>query len=262
VASGTVGPVCGRFVSASPPDEIARYFDAVVPDEALAARWNVAPTDDVYAVVSRHGQRHLEVFHWGLVPPWAKDPGVGSRMINARAESVATRNAFRPALQSWRCLIPADGFYEWRSPAGTRRKQPYYIRRTDGRPMAFAGLWETWRDPQGGTLRSCTIVTTGANEEVAALHDRMPVILEAPDWDRWLNESEREPSRLTPLLVPAAPGVVTLQAVDRLVNSVRNDGPELVVPVDPETLDDRGGDAGVQLSLLDGIGGPAGATRP
>jgi putative SOS response-associated peptidase YedK len=261
MAWGTVGRVCGRFVSASPPDEIARYFDAVVPEEALAARWNVAPTDDVYGVVARHGRRQLEVFHWGLVPLWAKDPSVGSRMINARAETVASRNAFKPALRSRRCLIPADGFYEWRKQGGSRAKQPFYIRRSDGRPMAFAGLWETWRDPAGGVLRSCTIVTTEANEDVADLHDRMPVILESRDWDRWLTEEDLEPSLLTPLLVPAAPGVVSLQPVDRLVNSVRNDGPELIAPVDPEDLA-AGGDAGVQLSLLDGAGGStAGATR-
>jgi putative SOS response-associated peptidase YedK len=254
--------VCGRFVSASPPDDIARYFDAVVPEEALAARWNVAPTDDVYGVVFRHGRRQMEVFHWGLVPLWAKDPSVGSRMINARAETVATRNAFRPALESRRCLIPADGFYEWRKQPGTRTKQPFFIRRADGQPMAFAGLWETWRDPQGGVLRSCTIVTTEANDDVAPLHDRMPVILEPRHWDRWLAEQDGDPSRLTPLLVPAAPGIVTLQPVGRLVNSVRNDGPELIEPADPDSFDDGGGDAGVQLSLLDGgAGGPAGPTR-
>jgi putative SOS response-associated peptidase YedK len=261
VAWGTVGRVCGRFVSASPPDEIARYFDAVVPEDALAARWNVAPTDDVYGVVSRDGRRQIEVFHWGLVPLWAKDPGVGSRMINARAESVASRNAFKPALRSRRCLIPADGFYEWREQAGTRTKQPVYIRRADGEPMAFAGLWETWRDPRGGVLRSCTIVTTEANEEIAPLHDRMPVILEERHWDRWLTEHDLDPAMLTPLLVPAAPGVVSLQPVSRLVNSVRNDGPELIAPVDPDSVDD-GGHGTVQLSLLDGAAGaPAAATR-
>ena len=140
--------MCGRYVSATPPDELANYFGAAAPppDLTLAPNHNVAPTQTVYAVRERDGARSLDALHWGLVPFWAKDPKIGNRMINARAETVATKNAFRVALTRRRCIIPADGFYEWRRLEGTKHKQPMFISRPDGEPFAFAGLWEQWRD--------------------------------------------------------------------------------------------------------------------
>jgi putative SOS response-associated peptidase YedK len=232
--------MCGRFVSASPPDEIAKYFDATAPEALLEPSYNVAPTNDVYAVLSDGEVRRVDAFHWGLVPGWAKDPKVGSRMINARAESLATKNAYKPALKRRRCLIPADGFYEWRKVPGSKRKQPYFISRPDGERFAFAGLWEVWRGPKdaegnqtGEPLQSCTIITTTPNETMAEIHDRMPVILPPSAWDAWLDPGNWDTTVLARLLVPAPPGLLTAHPVSDLVNSVRNNGPELIAEAAP-----------------------------
>jgi putative SOS response-associated peptidase YedK len=237
--------MCGRFVSASPPDEIARYFDATAPEALLEPSYNVAPTNDVYAVLDDGGVRRLDAFHWGLVPHWAKDPKVGSRMINARSETLATKNAYKPSFKRRRCLIPADGFYEWKKVPGSKRKQPYFINRADGEPLAFAGLWSVWRGPadqadQDQGLRSCTILTTEANETMAPLHDRMPVILPASAWDQWLDPANDDLDTLGKLLVPAPPDLITARPVSTQVNSVRNKGAELVEPVPEEERLDLG----------------------
>jgi putative SOS response-associated peptidase YedK len=233
--------MCGRFVSASPPDEIARYFDASAPEALLEASYNVAPTNDVYAVLSDGGVRRVDAFHWGLVPMWAKDPKVGSKMINARAETLATKNAYKPALKRRRCLIPADGFYEWKKVPGAKRKQPYFIHRPDGEPFAFAGLWEVWRGPKdaegnrtGEPLRSCTIITTTPNETMAEIHDRMPVILPPSAWEEWLDPDNDDIETLGKLLVPAPASVTELRPVSTEVNNVRNKGAELAseIPAD------------------------------
>jgi putative SOS response-associated peptidase YedK len=227
--------MCGRFVSASSPDEIARYFDADAPEALLEPSYNVAPTNDVYAVLSDGGVRRLDAFHWGLVPIWAKDPRQGAKMINARAETLASKNAYKPAFKRRRCLIPADGFYEWKKIPGQKTKQPHFIHQPDGEPLAFAGLWEVWRGPdrQGDPLRSCTIVTTSANETMQPLHDRMPVILPASAWDQWLDPANDDLETLGKLLVPAPPEVIVTHPVSTEVNSVRNKGAELIEPVDP-----------------------------
>jgi putative SOS response-associated peptidase YedK len=227
--------MCGRFVSASSPDEIARYFDAEAPEALLEPSYNVAPTNDVYAVLSDGGVRRLDAFHWGLVPIWAKDPRQGAKMINARAETLASKNAYKPAFKRRRCLIPADGFYEWKKIPGQKTKQPHFIHQPDGEPLAFAGLWEVWRGPdrQGDPLRSCTIVTTSANETMQPLHDRMPVILPASAWDQWLDPANDDLETLGKLLVPAPPEVIVTHPVSTEVNSVRNKGAELIEPVDP-----------------------------
>ena len=237
-AGGTVPPMCGRFVSASPPDEIARYFDAAAPEALLEPSYNVAPTNDVYAVLADGGVRRVDAFHWGLVPGWAKDPKVGSRMINARAETVATKNAFKPALKRRRCLVPADGFYEWRKVPGARRKQPYFVHRPDGEPFAFAGLWEVWKGPKGGEagragepLRSCAIITTNANEVMAQVHDRMPVILPPSAWDEWLDPDHDDLEALGKLLVPAPASLTVLRPVSTDVNNVRNKGADLAAEI-------------------------------
>lgn len=235
--------MCGRFVSASPPERIAAYFGAEAPEALLERSYNVAPTNDVYAVLVDGGVRHVDAFHWGLVPFWAKDPKIGSKMINARAETLAERNAYKSAFKKRRCLIPADGFYEWKKPGtgpseGRAKgpKQPFFIHRPDGEPYAFAGLWEVWRGPNKDQepLRSCTIITTSPNEVMSTVHDRMPVILPESAWDAWLDRDNDELEVLGKLLVPADPSLTVLRPVSREVNNVRHKGPELIEAVEPE----------------------------
>ena len=221
-------------------DDLAKIFAVEeVRTEPLPPRYNVAPTLPVYAVAVRRDHRALGTFKWGLVPSWAKDPSVGNRMINARAEGIDSKPAFRSALARRRCLIPADAFYEWQRRSGPdgrpAGKLPYAIRRLDGQPMAFAGLWEVWRDPEnpeGDPLRTCVIVTTAANDLMAPIHDRMPVVLDPGDWDQWLDPSV-EASRAQKLLVPAPPEWFEVFPVSSRVNNVANDGPELLDPVPP-----------------------------
>jgi putative SOS response-associated peptidase YedK len=250
--------MCGRFVSSSPPDEIARYFEAEEPEAVLEPSYNVAPTNDVYAVTATGGVRRVEAFHWGLVPSWAKDPKAGAKMINARAEGLATKNAYRAPFKRRRCIIPADGFYEWQKVPGVKRKVPHFIHRPNGEPLAFAGLWEVWRGPKSsakkgeaasgdaGTgaaapsgyedspLRSCTIITTSANETMSELHDRMPVVLPPSAWEEWLDPTNDDVETLGKLLVPAPPELVTFHPVSTEVNKVSNKGPELVEPATPD----------------------------
>ncbi len=235
--------MCGRFVSATPPDQIARYFDAQPPEQALDPSYNVAPTNDVYTVIGDGGVRRVEVMHWGLVPFWAKDPSVGNRMINARAETLATRNAYKHAFKKKRCLIPADGFYEWKATPGRKRKQPMFIHRADGELMAFAGLWEVWRNPDDPDqeLHSCTIITGDPNDKVRDIHDRMPVILPPSAWETWLDPEIRDLELLGKLLVPTPSSLITLHPVSTEVNNVRNKGAHLIEPVDPA---DPGGPVG------------------
>ncbi|MGI9613497.1 MAG: SOS response-associated peptidase [Acidimicrobiales bacterium] len=221
--------MCGRFVSASPPDELARYFGADNPGTELEPNFNVAPTREVYAVRASEGHRELTTLRWGLVPFWAKDVKVGAKMINARSETVLDKPAFRRAIRRRRCLIPADGFYEWAKVPGHTKKQPYYIHRTDGEPIVFAGMWERWRpdDDEESTVESCTILTCGPNETMAAIHNRMPVLLAPPVWDDWLADTDDLDS-LSELMIPAPDGLLTLRPVTPMVNSVRNNGPELL----------------------------------
>lgn len=237
--------MCGRFVSAAPPDELARYFDVEqVAEQVLDPSYNVAPTDDVYVVVETGGIRRLETFHWGLIPFWADDRKIGQKMINARAESLATNNAYKRAFLKRRCIVPADGFFEWRETPGAKRKQPMYIHRADGDPVAFAGLWELWKpadtaeDPSTW-VRSCTIVTGEPNDLVASIHDRMPVMLPPSAWDRWLDPRNDDLDTLGKLLVPAPSELFVAQPVSPSVNDVRNQGPELIEPFDPSTADEQ-----------------------
>lgn len=226
--------MCGRFVSTAPPDEIARYFDVDVIGEGVPEpSYNVAPTNDVPVVHEVGGLRRLEAMHWGLVPFWAKDPKIGNRMINARAETLTERNAYRHAFRKRRCILPANGFYEWKVQAGERKKQPFYIHGVDDGLLAFAGLWESWRPEKGAPeqLLSCTIITGPPNEKVAALHDRMPVILPPSAWSPWL-DPEQGPEQVGPLLVPAPAELIELRPVSLEVNNPRNKGAHLVDPVD------------------------------
>jgi putative SOS response-associated peptidase YedK len=238
--------MCGRFVSSSTPEKIAEYFGAAFDGETLGENYNVAPTNDIYAVVAGpDGQPRLEVFHWGLVPVWAKERQLGQKMINARAETLATKPAFKGVFKKQRCIVPMDGFYEW-SPgrpggpltkAGKPAKQPSYIHRLDGEPLAVAGLWSAWRDkaaPDAEWLHSAAVVTTGANATMAPIHDRMPVILPESAWATWLDPANDDVDALSALLRPAPDTLLTTHPVSTAVNNVRLKGPELIAPLDPE----------------------------
>jgi putative SOS response-associated peptidase YedK len=194
-------------------------------------RFNVAPTQAIPVIANNHPER-LEMFHWGLVPSWAKDLSIGNRMINARAETLADKPAFRTALRRRRCLVPADGFYEWRKEADGKTKTPMYIQLKGHRPFAFAGLWDVWHSPDGSVLPSCTIITTQPNELMAGIHDRMPAILQESDYARWLCPDEQEPAEMSTLLQPYPADQMQVFAVSRDVNSPKNEGPNLITPVE------------------------------
>jgi putative SOS response-associated peptidase YedK len=204
-----------------------------LPDE-LPQRYNVAPTQPV-AVVANNGQNKLEFFHWGLIPSWAKDPKIGNRMINARAETVAEKTSFRVPYRRRRCLVLADGFYEWRKEPGRKAKTPMYIQLKSGKPFAFAGLWDLWRSPQDEALLSCTLITTTPNELVAQIHNRMPVILSPEAYDLWLDPAEQNPNRLDAWLKPYPAAEMTAFPVSTLVNNPRNDAPECILPLDDKS---------------------------
>lgn len=222
--------MCGRFTLAKPPDAITRHF--ALPPSALAAarpRYNIAPAQPVLAVRVRAGQteRELAQPQWGLLPAWTRDPGTGPRPINARAETITSRPAFRDSFKTRRCLIPADGFYEWQ-PAG-KRKQPWYIHRADGEIFAFGGLWEEWRDPAtGNSVESCAIMTTAPNAFVARVHDRMPLILDPADYDVWLSPLHPPPAGL---LRPYPARELRMYPVSPLVGNPANDRPECREPM-------------------------------
>ena len=236
--------MCGRFVSSTPVDELAQYFDAEPPAEAaLEASYNVAPTNDIYDVLEDGGVRKVAPHHWGLVPVWAKSPALGNKMINARAEGLADKNAYKHAFKRRRCIVPVDGFYEWRKVPGQKAKQPYFIARPDGEPLAFAGLWEEWKGPDRSgdqRLRSATIITTSPNELMATIHDRMPVILPPSAWSTWLDEDNADLDTLGRLLVPAPSEILTLRPVSTEVNNVRNKGAHLLDPVPEPVIADEG----------------------
>lgn len=223
--------MCGRFNLRTPTHQLVEIFDLVrVPDAAdLAPRYNIAPTQPVAAIRQTDLGRELALLRWGLIPPWADDPKIGNRMINARAETVATKPAFRSAFRERRCLIPADGFYEWKR-LDSRRKQPYCIATDDGSPLALAGLWERWR--RGGeSIESCTILTTEANELLAEMHDRMPVVLPRDAWDRWLDPDGRDVDELQSLLVPFPAVQMRAWPVSPLVNNPRHEEPGCIEPL-------------------------------
>ncbi len=222
--------MCGRFTQLCSWQEVHRFLNLTGPALELRPRYNVAPGQDAAAVRADHGERRLSILRWGLIPAWSRTPNIAYRLINARAETAATKPAFRAAYRSRRCLIPADGFYEWARHGATR--QPYLIGRKDGSTMAFAGLWEQWRVREGiklprslaelapgETLETCTILTTAANETVAPVHERMPVILPAESFDAWLGGGAVE-------LGPCPAHEIVGRAVGTWVNKASNEGPE------------------------------------
>ena len=227
--------MCGRFASTTPPDKLAAYFgaEALVDANEIEPDYNVAPTRDVPVVRVREGARHLDFLRWGLVPRWAKDLRIGSKMINARAETVATKNSFRSAFARRRCLVTADGFYEWKR-LGPTSKQPMFITRRDGDPLAFAGLYEQWTDAENlRDIHTCTIITTTPNKTMAPIHDRMPVLLAPKNWEEWLDPHNSDTDSLREFLVPAPDALLTAYPVSELVNNVRNNEPSLIDPITP-----------------------------
>ena len=223
--------MCGRYAFFAPREAIERIFGVGDPPE-VEPRWNVAPTQYVPIVrLDRDGRRVLRMQRWGLVPFWARDPSAGSRMINARAESLATNAAFRTAFERRRCLVPVSGFYEW---SGTgQARMPWYVERRDGEPFALAGLWARWRPRDAGAdatpLDSCTIITTAPNALIAPLHDRMPVILPPAAFAEWLDPQQRDTERLRRWLAAADADAYVARVVSRAVNDPGNEGAELIV---------------------------------
>lgn len=243
--------MCGRFVTASSPALIADRFAVDEIEESVGEPqpdYNVAPRREVMVVREREDHRVLSRLRWGLVPSWAKDVKIGDRMINARAETVATKPSYRRAFAKKRCLIPADGFYEWKAGTASEagqvpkpKKQPFFIHRLDGEPMAFAGLWEVWKVPDDdiadlggpdGWLRTCVIVTTTPNSVVEPIHNRMPVILPESAWEQWLDPEEHDVDALSKLLVPAPAELIEAYPVSTNVNNARNNGPDLAHAID------------------------------
>jgi putative SOS response-associated peptidase YedK len=243
--------MCGRFTLHTSRSDLQLAFEGFVFTDEVEPRYNIAPTLDIL-VVANDGKREVRQARWGLIPGWAKDPRVGSRMINARSETLAQKPAFREAYRNRRCLVIADGFYEWRKePEGG--KTPIYIQLRDGRPFAFAGLWARWRPESGEPVTSCTIVTTAPNDLMATIHNRMPVILPPSAYDLWLGPDTDEPEVLNGLLVPFPQEDMVVRPVTQRVNSVRNEGAECIAVPPPA----RGNAQIGQLTLLldDSIGG-------
>jgi putative SOS response-associated peptidase YedK len=220
-----VREMCGRYTLSTPAGRLAEEFQLDDGAVDLTPSYNVAPTQQVAAVLEEGGKRRLEMLRWGLVPSWADDPEIGARMINARSETAPEKPSFRRAFRSKRCLIPADGFYEWkREPGG---KQPYYFHMEDGRPFAFAGLWESWE--KDGVLLSCAILTTRANSVLEGIHDRMPVILPSGAYDAWL-DPDADKDQLIDLMSPYPGDDLETYPVSRFVNSPRNNDERCIEP--------------------------------
>lgn len=223
--------MCGRFTltTEGPADLQAAFPNFAFPAQ-LKPRFNIAPTQPVLALPN-DGKLVADYFTWGLIPVWAKDPSIGSRLINARAETLAEKSSFRGAYKYKRCLVFADGFYEWKAQTGSKLKIPYHIRLTSGQPFVFAGLWDEWQSPDGSQIKSCTIITCEPNALMVTLHTRMPVILPASVYTAWLDPSPQKPETLQNLLTPYPAAEMTAHPVSTLVNSPFNDRPELIAPI-------------------------------
>lgn len=220
--------MCGRFTLTAATKKLAEAFAGYQIPAELPPRYNIAPTQPV-AVIANNGQRRLEFFQWGLIPAWAKDPTIGNRMINARAETLAEKPTFKNAYKRRRCLVLADGFFEWQKVNGG--KTPMYIRLASGEPFAFAGLWESWHGPADSPLLSCTIITTTPNALLANIHNRMPVILPPAAYELWLEPGERSPAQLDGLLKPYPAEAMVAYPVSTLVNNPKNDLLDCIAPL-------------------------------
>ena len=250
--------MCGRFVSASSPGEIADYFGASGVSETLSEpNYNVAPSVSVPVIMNHDDERHLDLMRWGLIPFWAKSASIGNKMINARVETVTEKSAFRNAIKKHRCIIPADAFYEWTAvadPAAKKpRKQPWCIRRNDGAPFAFAGMFESWRDPDGdgSRLRSCTILTGPANAAMEPIHDRMPIMIAPAMWDAWLNPADPDAAALLASIESPPVELFDIYAVSTAVNNSRSSGAQLMDPVEPMTVESLAAEAAAKAAADD-----------
>ncbi len=222
--------MCGRFTLTIDPNHLQEAFPwADIPDD-LSPRYNIAPSQPV-AVIPNTGDNTLALYKWGLIPSWSKDPSIGDRMINARSETLAEKPSFRNAFRRRRCLILADGFYEWKQDPTMKSKQPMYIRLKNDQPFAFAGLWEIWKCADESEVRSCTIITTSPNSLLEPIHNRMPVVLSPDTYDRWLTPEDRHPEQLNDLLVPYPAAEMVTYPVSRMVNKPEYESPELIKPV-------------------------------
>jgi putative SOS response-associated peptidase YedK len=222
--------MCGRFTLTVNPADLQDTFNNFIFPDKFAPRFNIAPSQPLLAIPN-DGANVADFFIWGLIPMWAKDPTIGNRLINARGETVAEKPSFRGAFKYKRCLILADGFYEWKANPGTKTKTPYFIHMKDRKPFVFAGLWDSWESPDGSSIKTCTIITTEPNELMEPIHNRMPVILHTRDYAKWLDSAPQTPDSLVPLIKPYPADEMSAYPVSTLVNKPSNDKPELVVPV-------------------------------
>jgi putative SOS response-associated peptidase YedK len=221
--------MCGRFTLTVDPAQLKDAFNGTDFPAQFAPRFNIAPSQPVLTIPN-DGRNRADFFVWGLIPSWAKDPSIGNRLINARGETLAEKPSFRGNYKYKRCLVLADGFYEWKAQPGTKTKIPHFIHLKDRQPFAFAGLWDEWISPDGSQIRTCTIVTTEPNELMASIHNRMPVILPADAYVQWLDTKARTPESLQALIKPYPASEMAAYPVSTLVNSPSNDRAELVVP--------------------------------
>ena len=221
--------MCGRFTLTVDPAQLQDSFTDYDFPSQFAPRFNIAPTQPVLAIPN-DGANRADFFIWGLIPSWAKDPAIGNRLINARGETLAEKPSFRGSYKYKRCLILADGFYEWKVQPGTKVKVPHFIHMKDRKPFAFAGLWDEWHSSDGSQIRSCTIVTTEPNELISPFHNRMPVILSSDSYAQWIDPAVRTPDSLQALVKPYPAEEMAAYHVSTLVNSPQNDRPECVVP--------------------------------
>jgi putative SOS response-associated peptidase YedK len=221
--------MCGRFTLTLDPAKLRDAFPGIfIPDE-LKPRFNIAPSQPV-AVIPNTGENKLDFFTWGLIPSWAKDPDIGNRLINARAETITEKPSFRTSFKRRRCLILADGFFEWKVEDNSKRKTPYFIRLKSGQPFAFAGLWDAWRPADGSEILSCAIITTTPNELTGTIHNRMPAILAPNAYEEWLDVEEQKPEALSAFLKPYPASEMTAYPISNLVNAPQNDIPEVIKP--------------------------------
>ncbi len=221
--------MCGRFTLTADPAEIIDVFGDFTFPTQFSPRYNIAPTQPILAIPN-NPDRKADFFIWGLIPSWAKDPSIGNKLINARGETIAEKPSFRGGFKYKRCIIPTDGFYEWKASPGEKTKTPYFIHMKDRKPFAFAGLWDEWQSPDGGAVRTCTIITTEPNELMSTLHNRMPVILAPKDYALWLDPAPQTPEKLVHLIKPFPADAMSAHSVSTLVNKPGNDRPECVVP--------------------------------
>ncbi|WP_181699184.1 SOS response-associated peptidase [Chthonobacter albigriseus] len=229
--------MCGRYTLTMTPEELKRLF-RYVETPNFPPRYNIAPTQPIAIVRGEHGECHFQLVRWGLIPSWVKDPDSFTLLLNARSETAAEKPAFRGAMRHRRCLVPASGFYEWRRVGTT--KQPFFIRPRDGGVVAFAGLWESWLGADGSEIDTAAILTTGANRLVAQIHDRMPLVIDEADWDRWLDTAGAEPRHVAELLRPAPETLFEAIPVSTRVNAVRNDDKDVQEPISEPLVGEDG----------------------